>query len=127
MSTVVVLVDKPETAYRYHMLIEPLGLDTKAVNAFAPLLSCIVDPSSVLVLVEDAFIENTSAHRLIDQIRSMPGKPSQIPILRVWKRLVLTAGGCSQRSVETITAPVTGHSLSEALKRLGLIKQRLDK
>lgn len=126
MKTVVVLAERTEQAYRYLTLFEPLGFQIKAVNSFAPLLSCIVDPSSVLVLVEDALKARTSAHSLINQIREMPGKPSHIPIIRVWKGLSLVRGAGTQGAVETVIAPVTGQSLAEALARLGLIKQNPD-
>lgn len=73
MRYAIVITDDPDTAYRYSMLFKPFGLATKAVNSNAPMLSCILNPSSVLVLVEDGFIENTSAHTLIDLIRNTPG------------------------------------------------------
>lgn len=126
VSNAVVLVGNPESAYRYRMLFEALGMGVKAVDGIAPVLSCIVDRQSVLLVIEDEFNPNTSAHRLIDQIRSMPGRPSQIPIIRVWKRLVLAAAGCNHGMVETLIAPATVQSLAEAMKRLGLIKQLPD-
>ncbi|MBJ2216027.1 MULTISPECIES: hypothetical protein [Pseudomonas] len=122
MRYAIVITDDPDTAYRYSMLFKPFGLATKAVNSNAPMLSCILNPSSVLVLVEDGFIENTSAHTLIDLIRNTPGSNPQIPIIRVWKKLVLAVGAAHDDNVATLVAPVTSTSLNVAMRRIGLIQ-----
>lgn len=109
----------PETVFRYTLLINALGHTTLGVGGISPLLSCIQDPRSGLLLLEDGFVPNTSAGTLINQIRSMPGPKSAIPIIRVWKGPVL-ATGYDIASVVTVCAPVTGNVLEGALRSLRL-------
>lgn len=109
----------PETAFRYTVLINGLGHSVLAVRESAPLLSCILDPRSGLLILEDGFVPNTSAHTLINHIRSMSGAKSSIPIIRVWKGPVL-ASGREDHSVVTMGAPVTGMALEQVLQNLGL-------
>lgn len=120
MKTAVVATRRPESAFRYQMLLEPLGFEVKAVSSIAPMLSCIVLPTSVLLLVEDSFHQNESAHRLIDGIRQLPGRPSEIPIIRIWTKLVAASAGSEHDAVITLPSPVTGLKLEEAIKRFGL-------
>lgn len=108
-----------EVAFRYTLLINGLGHRSLAVRETAPLLSCILDPRSGLLILEDGFVPNTSAHTLINRIRSMPGPKSSIPIIRVWKGPVL-ASGHDSHSVVTINAPVTARALDHAMQSLGL-------
>lgn len=109
----------PETVFRYTMLINALGHTTLGVKAISPLLSCIMDPRSGLLLLEDGFVPSASAGTLINQIRSIPGSKSTIPIIRVWKGPVL-ASGYDTDSVVTVNAPVTGVVLEGAMRSLGL-------
>jgi len=109
----------PEIAFRYSLLISGLGHAALAVRETAPLLSCILDPRSGLLIIEDGFVPNTSAHTLINRIRSMPGPKSSIPIIRVWKGPVL-AGGHDSHSVVTMKAPVTGRDFDQVMQTLGL-------
>lgn len=116
---VVVGTRYPESAFRYSLLLNGLGHSMLAARETAPLLSCILDPRSGLLILEDGFVPNTSAHTLINHIRSMPGPKSSIPIIRVWKGPVLTNGHDSP-SVVTLNAPVTGSALEQAWCSLGL-------
>lgn len=111
----------PEAVFRYTMLINALGHATLGVKGISPLLSCIQDPRSGLLLLEDGFVPNTSAGTLINQIRSTPGPKSAIPIIRVWKGPVL-ASGYDLESVVTVSGPVTGSDLEGAMRSLGLSK-----
>ena len=111
----------PEAVFRYAMLIKALGHTTLGVKAISPLLSCIQDPRSGLLLLEDGFVPNASAGTLINQIRSTTGPKSAIPIIRVWKGLVL-ASGYDLESVVTVSGPVTGSDLEGAMRSLGLGK-----
>lgn len=115
----VIAARQAKSAFHYMMLFKQLGYQTLAVRETAPLLSCIQHPMSCLLLVEDGFMENTSAHALINLIRSIPGPRSSIPILRVWKGPIL-ADGCESGAIETISAPVTGAALESALRSLRL-------
>ena len=117
---VVVATRCPESVFRYAMLFKPLGLAVLGVRETAPLLSCIHDPRSGLLVIEDGFVPNSSAHALINRVRSVPGPQSHIPIIRVWRGLVLASGNSSQL-VTTVSAPVTSRSLEEAMHSLGLI------
>lgn len=109
----------PETVFRYAMLLKALGHATLGVGGISPLLSCIQDPRSGLLLLEDGFDPNASAGTLINQIRSTPGPKSAIPIIRVWKGPVL-ASGYDITSVVTVSSPVSGSDLEGAMQRLGL-------
>lgn len=109
----------PEAVFRYTMLFNALGHATLGVRAISPLLSCIQDPRSGLLLLEDGFVPKTSAGTLINLIRSTPGPKSSLPIIRVWQGPVI-ASGYDPESVLTINGPVTGAGLEEAMKSLGL-------
>lgn len=109
----------PEAVFRYTMLFNALGHATLGVNGISPLLSCIQDPRSGLLLLEDGFVPKTSAGTLINQIRSTPGPKSAIPIIRVWRGPVV-ACGYDQSSVITVNGPVTGSNLERAMQSLGL-------
>jgi hypothetical protein len=115
----VIAARKAESAFHYTLLLNQSGYQTLAVRETAPLLSCIQHPMSCLLLLEDGFTENTSAHALINLIRSTPGPKSSIPILRVWKGPIL-ATGSEHGAIATVSAPVTGSVLEDALRRLGL-------
>lgn len=115
----VIAARQAKSAFHYTMLFNQLGYQTLSVRETAPLLSCIQHPMSCLLLVEDGFMENTSAHALINLIRSIPGPKSTIPILRVWKGPIL-ADGCESGAIETVSAPVTGAALESALRSLRL-------
>lgn len=110
-----------ESAFRYTVLFRSLGLQTLAVRETAPMLSCIQDARSGLLLIEDGFAPNpsTSAHALINLVRSIPGPKAQLPIIRVWKGPVL-ASGQESTLVATVNAPVTGQALMEAMQSIGL-------
>lgn len=118
---VVIGASSPETVFRYTVLLNQLGFSTLGVRETTPLLSCIQDPRSVLLLLEDGFVPNTSAHTLINLVRSTPGPKSSIPVIRVWKGPVLVTG-TGHNDCETIKAPVTGKALESAMHRLGLIR-----
>jgi hypothetical protein len=120
---VVVASRNPESVFRFEMLFKPLGHTVLGVRETAPLLSCIHDPRSGLLVIEDGFVSNSSAHALINRVRSVPGPQSLIPIIRVWQGLVL-ASGYSCQLVTTVNAPVTGRTLEEAMQSLGLIGER---
>lgn len=111
----------PETVFRYTMLINALGHTTLGVGGISPLLSCIQDPRSGLLLLEDGFVPSTSAGTLINQIRSTPGPKAEIPIVRIWKGPVL-AVGYDTSSVVTVNAPITGNVLEGAMRSLGLCR-----
>lgn len=108
-----------ESVFRYSLLINALGHKTLGVRETAPLLSCILDPRSCLLIIEDGFVPNKSASSLINRIRSMPGPKSSIPIIRVWKGLVIESAYDSQFVVK-LNAPVTGMALASAMLSLGL-------
>ncbi len=116
---VVVATRSAETAFQYTLLLNELGYETLAVRESAPLLSCIQHPMSCLLMLEDGFAGNASAHALINRIRSIPGPKSSLPILRVWKGPIL-ASGHDTGPLATISAPVTGSSIESALLSLGL-------
>jgi hypothetical protein len=116
---VVIGTRSAERAYRYTALIHALGHQALAARESAPLLGCIIHPMSGLLLLEDGFIQGTSAHNLIQHIRNAPGHQSSIPIVRIWNGPVL-ADGPGNDSVVTISAPVTGATLEKAMLSLGL-------
>ena len=109
----------PESVFRYALLFALLGHETLGVRASVPLLSCIQDPRSGLLVVEDQFVVNRSAHSLINLVRRTPGPKSSIPIIRVWSGPVLTTGHDSE-NVVTVHAPVTVDVLERAMRSLGL-------
>lgn len=109
----------PESVFRYTLLFNSLGHSTLGVRATVPLLGCIQDPRSGLLLIEDGFVPNTSAHSLANLVRSTPGPKSSIPIIRVWKGPVL-ASGHDCENVVTVQAPVTANVLERALRSFGL-------
>lgn len=115
----VIATREAKSAFHYTLLLNQSGYQTLAVRETAPLLSCIQHPMSCLLLLEDGFTENTSAHSLINLIRSIPGPKSSIPILRVWKGPIL-ASGSESGALATISAPVTGATMESALRSLGL-------
>lgn len=112
----------PESVFRYSMLIKALGHATLGAGGISPVLSCIQDPRSGLLLLEDGFVPSTSAGTLINLIRSTPGPKSTIPIIRVWNGPVL-ASGYDAASVVTVSAPVTGNVLEDALRSLGFDRE----
>lgn len=118
---VVVATRNPLSAFHLTMLLDGLGYSALAVRESAPLLGCILDARAGLLLIEDGFVPKTSAHSLINHIRSLPGPKSSIPVLRVWKGPV-AASGPDAHSVLTISAPVTGTALEQAIQRMGLRK-----
>lgn len=123
---VVVASRRPESVFRFAMLLQPLGHVVVGVRESAPLLSCILDPRSGLLVIEDGFVPNSSAHTLINRVRSTPGPKSSIPIIRIWRGPVLASGQESDR-VATVTDPVTGAALDKALVSLGLLgEERTD-
>lgn len=123
---VVVASRRPESVFRFAMLLQPLGHVVVGVRESAPLLSCILDPRSGLLVIEDGFVPNSSAHTLINRVRSTPGPKSSIPIIRIWRGPVLASGQESDH-VATVTDPVTGAALDKALVSLGLLgEERTD-
>ncbi len=125
---IVVGAQNQNSAFQYCTMLHQLGFDALAVNATAPLLACIHDPRSVLLLLEDGFSKSpsTSVHALIDQIRCIPGPKANIPIIRVWTGLVIASTGKACDSLESLRAPVNSFDLLEAMRRLGIKQQGQD-
>lgn len=111
---VVVATRCPRSAFRYTLLIREMGFQALVVRETGGLFSCILDPRSGLLIAEDGFVPNTSAHGLINLIRTIQGPKSQIPVIRVWKGLI-AAGGHESASTLTIQSPLTGAQLESAL------------
>jgi hypothetical protein len=116
---VVIATRNPEQAYRLSVLTRALGRSPLAANSKAAMFSCIQDPRSGLLLIEDGFVPNASAHSVANLVRSMPGPKASIPIIRVWCGPVLASGNDCD-GIVTLQAPVTAKALERAMQSLGL-------
>tara|TARA_R110002124_G_scaffold128157_10_gene288634 strand:+ start:9326 stop:9697 length:372 start_codon:yes stop_codon:yes gene_type:complete len=119
MGTVVVATREPGNAFRYYAILQSIGHQVFAADNPAQVFTCMLGKQASLLIVEDGFIEASSAHGFIKKVRSIPGPESLIPIIRICSGPVSVSPESSyNHAVETIRSPATASSLEAAIRRL---------
>ena len=116
MGTVVVATREPGNAFRYYAILQSIGHQVFAADNPAQVFTCMLGKQASLLIVEDGFIEASSAHGFIKKVRSIPGPESLIPIIRICSGPVSVSP--DNHAVETIRSPATASSLEAAIRRL---------